>query len=70
MVLVFKKGEIHNGCVIFIFALKHLFRKKLGSGGYGEVFEVEKQSNKKRMVMKVMKISKENKKNSRNMNWN
>jgi NIMA (never in mitosis gene a)-related kinase len=42
-------------------------KEELGSGGYGEVFEVEKESNKKRMAMKVMKISKENKKSSKAM---
>jgi hypothetical protein len=64
--MAFKKGEVHNGYMIFI--LKYLFAVvflELGSGGYGEVFEVEKESNKKRMAMKVMKISKENKKNSK-----
>jgi serine/threonine protein kinase len=39
--------------------VEDLLKEELGSGGFGEVFEVEKQSNKTRMAMKVMKLGKE-----------
>jgi serine/threonine protein kinase len=40
-------------------------KEKLGSGGHGDVFKVEKLSTKKEMVMKVIRLGDEGEKNSK-----
>jgi hypothetical protein len=69
MVFVFKKNEIYNGCLKFIkvclFLFLDLLKEELGSGGFGDVYKVEKLSTKEELVMKVMKLGKEGKKNAK-----
>jgi serine/threonine protein kinase len=42
-------------------------KEELGSGGFGDVYKIEKLSTKEEMVMKVMKLGKESKKNVKAM---